>query len=53
MPPDQVLRFPTEMDIVRELQVGLPLEDFVVRLVCRLGAEGRVPDETLEHDGTE
>ena len=34
------------------MQVMLPLQNLVVRLIRGLGAEGRVADEALEHDGT-
>ena len=51
VPLDEILCLPAQVDIIGELEVMLPLQDLVVRLVRRLGAEGRVADKTLEHDG--
>jgi hypothetical protein len=39
------------MHIVRENEVVLPIDDFLVCLVRRLGAERRIADQALEHDG--
>lgn len=42
LPPDQVFGFTTQTDIVREVQVVLPLDDLLVRLVRILGTKGRI-----------
>jgi len=41
------------MDIVRDDEVMWPVDDLLVRLVRGLRTEGRIPNETLEHDGAQ
>jgi hypothetical protein len=40
-PSDQVLRLPTEVDVVWEIEVVFEIDDFAVRIVRRLGTEWR------------
>ncbi len=40
------------MHVVWEHEVLRPVDDLVVGVVCGFGAEGWVPDQALEHDGT-
>lgn len=42
LPPDKIFGFTTETDIVGKVQVVLPLDDLLVRLVGILGTEGRI-----------
>lgn len=51
-PPDQVLSFATEVDVVWEVQVAMPVQDLLVRLMCRFRTEWWITDKALEHDCT-
>lgn len=42
VPSNQIFGFPTKPDIIREMQVVLPLDDLLVCLVRILGTKGRV-----------
>lgn len=52
-PSDEVFGLTTQVDIVWDDEVVLPLNNFLVCLVRRLRAERRVSDEALEHDSTQ
>ena len=41
------------MHVVGNDEIMWPIDDLLVRLVRRLRAEGRIPDETLKRDGTQ
>jgi hypothetical protein len=41
------------MDVIGEHEVVRPVNDLLIRLVRRLGAEWRVADEALKHDRAE
>lgn len=42
-----------QVDVVGKHEVLRPVDDLLIRVVCRLRAEGRVPDQALEHDRAE
>ena len=48
---DQILRLRTQLDLVGEVQLGLPVENLAVRLVRVFGAEGWPAHQALKHDG--
>jgi hypothetical protein len=52
-PANDVLGLLAEVNIVGEDEVVRPVDDLLVRLVRRLGAERWVTDEALEHDRAE
>lgn len=52
-PSDDILCLATEVHVIRKGKIVWPLDDLVIRFVRRLGAEGRISDEALEHDRTE
>mgnify|MGYP001598053685 CR=1 FL=1 len=52
-PPDKVLALAAEAYVLGEVELVLPVDDLAVGVVRVLAAEGRVPDEALEHDRTE
>jgi hypothetical protein len=51
-PLDTVFGFLAQVDVIRYQEVMLPINNFLVSLVCRLRAERRVSNETFEHDRT-
>ena len=51
-PSDHVLRLTAKVDIIGEIQMVLPVDDLLVRLVGVLRAEWRIAHETLEHNRT-
>ena len=50
VPAHQVYCLIAQMDIIGYREMILPVNDFLVRLVGRLGAEWWVTDEAFEHD---
>jgi len=52
-PPYQVLSLPTQMHVIGDDKVMRPIDNLLVRLVRSFRTEGRIPDETLEHDGAQ
>lgn len=49
-PPYQILSLPTQMHIVRDDQVMLPVDDLLIRLVRGLRTKGWVSNKTFKHD---
>ena len=49
----EILRFATEVHVVWEGQVVLPLNDLLICLVSRFRTEWWVADEAFEHDGAQ
>lgn len=52
-PSDHVLRLAAEVDVIGKIQMVLPVDDLLVRLMGILRAERRIAYETFEHDRTE
>lgn len=52
-PSDEILRLAREMHIIRELEMGLPVDDLLVGVVRALGTERRITDEAFEHDSAQ
>lgn len=51
--PNEILGFRAQQDLLREIQLGLPVHDLPVGLVGILGTERRPSNEALEHDCTQ
>ena len=51
-PSDHVLRLTAEVDIIGEVQMVLPVDDLLVRLMSILRAEWWIAHEAFEHDCT-
>lgn len=52
-PANQIFGLVAEVDVIREHEVVLPMNDLLVRLMCGFGAERWVADKTFEHDRAE
>ena len=53
VPADHVYCLIAQMDIIGYSEMILPVNDFLVRLVGRLGAKWWVTDQAFEHDCAE
>lgn len=51
-PSNHILRLSTQMDIIWEGQMVLPIYDFLIRVVRVLRTEWWVTNEAFEHDGS-
>lgn len=51
-PPDHVLGFSTQVDIIWEREMVWPIDDLLVRIVRVLRAEWWISDQAFEHDRT-
>lgn len=53
LPSNQILRFGTQSDVVREIQRLPPVDDLAVGIMAVFSTERRPAHQTLKHDGTQ